>query len=229
MLMDSSALIDIEKSSRTRWYFNRFRYCMSAHLPEAFVLRHRDHGWIDSIVARRMDWGRRLVSQPGSWQWQRLELSLTDIDNLHRVLCWIQENDTAIKVTVCGDHFYVYTNDVDLMQQAALLPGTTSIKATEITLKGQAGAVNVRASDYQQRTYLRCRKITAEQKQRLKDLLSHQSDVRIGPGLAQWLQDANLHVREYHFIDHNMPSLLTLLELSISGLVRKTMPIVTDK
>jgi len=202
---------------------------MNASLTEAFVLRHRDHDWIDSIIPRRREWGRRLVSQPGSWRWDRQELAQQDIENLHAVLHWVQEHDTQIKVCVSGQHICIYCHDISLARRAGLLPGMIRPRITQVNLKGTPGAINLRVSQYQQRTYFRCRTITSDQKQRLKDLLEHQTDIRIGPGLAQWLENPNLHVQEYFFVDHDHANLLTLLELAIGRLVRKTMPIVTDK
>jgi len=229
MKMVSSELIDPQPRSRSQLFFGRYSYCMSADLLEAFVLRYRDHAWIDSVIPRRRDWGRRLISQPGSWRWQRQEIDQQDIDNLHAVLYWIGDHESKVKIRVTGQSIWIYCDDIDLARQAAALPGICSPAITKVVLQGTPDAINLRRSQYRQRTYLRCRMITAEQKQRLKDLLSHQTDIRIGSGLALWLENPNLHVRKYFFVDHDHASLTTLLELAVSRLVRKTMLIVTDK
>jgi hypothetical protein len=229
MSMVSSESIDPKPRSRSQLFFGRYPYCMSADLLEASVLRHRDHAWIDSVIPRRQDWGRRLISQPGSWRWQRPEIDQQGIDNLHAVLRWIEDHEYGVKTTVTGQSIWIYCDDLDLARRAAALPGMCSPVITEVVLQGTPGAINLRRSQYQQRTYLRCRAITAEQKQRLRDLLAHQTDIRIGSGLALWLENPNLHVREYFFVDHDHANLTTLLELAVGRLVRKTMPIVTDK
>lgn len=197
-------------------------------MREAFVLRHRDHAMMDRVLQRRLDWGRKMAQQPGSWLWSRLEMTGDEIQNLHVALDWILQQKDSIKVTVSGDWLHVYTQEQSLAEQVSALPGIKKSSVVRVDLLGDPDAVNLRESLYQSRTYLRWTAVTLAQKQNLRKMLRAQTDIRMSPGLDWWLGDnKNLHLYDHHFIDHNDSGVLTLLALVLGRVVRKTLPIKT--
>lgn len=197
-------------------------------MREAFVLRNRDHAMMDRVLQRRLDWGRKMAQQPGSWLWSRLEMTGDEIQNLHVALDWILQQKDSIKVTVSGDWLHVYTQEQSLAEQVSALQGIKKSSVVRVDLLGDPDAVNLRESLYQSRTYLRWTAVTLAQKQNLRKMLRAQTDIRMSPGLDWWLGDnKNLHLYDHHFIDHNDSGVLTLLALVLGRVVRKTLPIKT--
>jgi len=223
--MGTSSLVKVKQQKRDTLFFDRYEFSATAHIPEAFVLRHRDHSIMDGVLARRRDWGRRVSSQPGSWLWSRVEISDKDIENLHTVLDWILAEE-GVKTTVTGDSIYVYAQDLAQLNRFVVLPGIKFPRIIQAVLKGDPAAVNLRQSEYQYRTYFRWTSLTTAQKQNLRSLLGNQTDIRLSPSLKHWLKDnKNLHLWEHHFLDHSDSGILTMLALSLGRVIKKTVPI----
>jgi hypothetical protein len=209
-------------------FFGQYEFCATVKMPEAFVLRHRDHAIMDRVLGHRRNWGHKMAQQPGSWLWARIDLTDDHIQNLHTTLDWVLSLGSRIKVTVSGDWMHVYTNERPLAEQITVAPGTQYPRIVRVEITGDPRAINLRQSDYQHRTYLRWSAVTLTQKHNLRTMLRSQTDVRLSPGLDLWLySDNNLHLYDHHFIDHNDSGVLTLLALTLGRVIRKTLPIHT--
>lgn len=225
---DTSELADIKVKKRNTLFFNKYEFCATAMMSEAFVLRHRDHASMDDTLSRRREWGRRMARQPGSWLWARLEITDDLIKNLHTALDWVLEQGDSIKVVASQDYLHVYAQDQALLEQIQQLPGVRSFQLSRATVVGSVGAINLRKSRYKNRTYFRYFSLTLEQKRNLKQLLRAQTDIRLGPGLDWWLGDnENLRLYEHHFLDHDDAGIVTMLSLCLGRVIRKTVPIKT--
>ena len=228
ILKDTSELDNITRKKRNTLFFGIYEFCATVQMPEAFVLRHKDHATMDKILQYRRDWGRKMSQQPGSWLWSRLEITDDEIQNLHSVLDWILAQGDRVKIMVSSHWLHVYTNEQKLAEQITASPQVRDPQICQVQLIGDPDAVNLKKSDYTSRTYLRWSAITLAQKQNLRTLLRNQTDIRISPGLDLWLySDHNLHLYDHHFIDHNDSGVLTLLALALGRVVRKTLPIRT--
>lgn len=221
-------MVKINRKKRNTLFFGKYEFCTTVEMPEAFVLRRKDHAIMDRVLQNRRDWGAKMAQQPGSWLWSRIDITDDQIQNLHLVLDWILAQGDNIKITVSGDYLHVYTNNQALAESAAAVPGTKSLRIHQVQLVGDPAAVNLRQTDYKNRTYLRWSAMTLTQKQNLRTMLQNQTDIRLSPGLDQWLQtNHNLHLYDHHFIDHNDSGMLTLLALALGRVIRKTVPIKT--
>jgi hypothetical protein len=85
-------------------------------------------------------------------------------------------------------------------------------------------------SNYKFRTYFRFVKLTTTEKNTLSAfLIGQQSHAKLSPSLKLWIQNPFNRVQDYFFVDYATDSWLTMLNLVRSGLVRKTLHIITDK
>jgi hypothetical protein len=145
---------------------------------------------------------------------------------------WLLADKRERRMTIAGSWFYVYTNDQTLVDDLAALPWLDQDRMlfTQINLVGRPGTVRLQQASYQQRTYFRSLILDQRLRETLRNLLKNQEDIRISPGLSQWMKHPKWsRTFDYHFIDHNGQGILTMLALLSPRLIRRTMPIVADK
>ena len=215
---------------RQRLWFDQYSWSMSFRLTEASALRILDHHKIDQVIEVRRAWDRRVSNQPGSW-WIR-DRSITDEDlaNLHAacdVLMTVQEK---IKLMLSGSQVYVYTNYRDIEQSLKKIPGITGLKIREAVDSQKSTQIYLKTPRHKYRSFFCNSKITPEQFSTLKNFLSSQQDTRLGPALDYWVKThVSYRTQDYFFIDHDDMSLITMLNLIMSGMIRKTLPIIAYK
>jgi len=100
----------------------------------------------------------------------------------------------------------------------------------QVHVQGRPNTVLLKHPRHAWRSYFRQQLITAEQKHNLIKFLTVQANVRLSPSMKWFLTSSHqTRVFDYFFVDHDDSSLLTMLALIMPGLVRRTLPIVTDK
>lgn len=222
---------DVQK--RPQLYYSRYRYCLRAYQSEFFCLRNMDHGRIDHIVGLRRDWGKRMnTRQPGSWYWQAMEITEQDITNLHTMLDWLQADTRDRKLVIAGSWFYVYTNDDSLVQDIAQLPwlDASKMKISRVEVQGSPGTVGLKNPRHAMRSFFRSILLDEQRRANLTRLLAQQQDIRLSPSLTYWMDQTRWsRTYDYHFIDHDDTSIITLLALLEPRLIRRTLPIVAHK
>ena len=225
--------LEVDVQPRASLFYQRWRYCIRGFQPEFFCLRAMDHGRIDRVVSARRDWGRRMSSrQPGSWYWEAMEITEQDVMNLHRMCDFLQADTRERKVVISGSWFYIYTNDVTLISDISHLPwlDQDKMRVTEVHLQGQPGAVTLRRARHQLRSYFRSILFDDQRRHNLTRLLAQQEHIRLSPSLQYWVEQSRWHrTYDYHFIDHDDASIITLLALIEPRLIRRTLPIVEHK
>lgn len=218
---------------RSQLYYGQYRYCLRAYQPEFFCLRNMDHGRIDHIVGLRRDWGRRMnTRQPGSWYWQAMEITEQDVTNLHAMCDWLQADTRDRKLVIAGSWFYVYTNDDSLVQDIAQLPwlDTSKMKVSRVELQGRPNTVGLKRPRHAMRSFFRSILLDDRRRENLTRLLQQQENIRLSPSLLYWISTTRwTRTYDYHFIDHDDHSIVTLLALVEPRLIRRTLPIVQHK
>jgi len=224
--MDTSLSVKISTKKRSTLFFGKYEFCATIRLREAFVLRHRSHAVMDKVLQNRREWGQKMSQQPGSWLWSRMDITEEESQNLHNVLDYIMSLGDSVKIMLHSDWLHLYTNDSSVGDQLIASYGKNSGQLSKAQLTGNPGAINLKRSDYQQRTYFRWSAVTLSQKNNLRTVLRNQTDIRLSPSLDAWLDsDTQLHLNDHYFVDHNDSGVLTLLALALGHIVRKTLPI----
>lgn len=227
---------------RTTPWFGIYDYCARIYLSEAFMLRNLDHDYINRIA--------------GYQDYNRLQRAVDPVVNVHRhelhAMCdFLLQDQRPRKIVVTHDWLYLYFNDPTLAKDLKSLDfiDVEKIEISQYQQFGQANAINLHDPKYAYRTYFRNINPSDEEYLRLRDYLLAQEDISLSPGLRMffeyhdrylentqnnvqnnWTQNWRSHrIQEYHFIDHDSPSLVSMLRLLYPRLIRKTLPITAYK
>lgn len=185
------------------------------------------------IMRARREWGRKIHQrQPGSWYWSQLDITDQDVDNLHSMCDFLLDDDRERKLVIAGSWFYFYTNDFTFVSTVMSLPWLMKdrLHLTEVTLYGQPNTVARQQARHKRRSYFRNMILDDRKRTTLTTLLQQQDQIRLSPSLQQWIDHPRWNrVMDYHFIDHDDDSIITLLALIEPRLIRRTLPIVAHK
>jgi len=217
---------------RTQPWHGRYDHCVRFVIPEAGVLRYLDHRRIDKAIKVRREWGKRMMSNPGSWvlAWHRTQITDQHVADLHAMCDFLITDARDRKIMISGDVVHVYTTDVTLVQDIMALPYVKDARHRQVHIKGMPNTVMLKQPRHAWRSYFRQRLLTEEQKNSVVKFLTAQTDVRLSPSMKWFLtSDHQTRLFDYYFVDHDDPGLLTMLSLIQPGLVRRTLPISADK
>ncbi len=230
-------------SKRATPWFGIYNYCAQIYLPESFMLRELDHDRIDRMAGFRDYTLQKHSTEP----WTRHYRS-----ELHAMCEFLLENKRARKMVVSHDWLYLYFNDPALGHDIAamdfLTPGR--VELLQYQQFGQANSINLQNPKYSYRTYFRNVTPSTEEYTRLRDYLQAQNDISLSPGLQmffryhdQYMQNPQAtnpqnkwhvawrshKIQDYYFIDHDTPSIISMLGMLYPRLVKKTLPITAYK
>lgn len=213
------------KCRRAQPWFGRYSLCGHLQVRWAYALRGLDHAHIDRVIDYRRQWTDIRINHGGSWRSESSAgIGIPQQDDLHS-LCDFLLTETDRKLVVESDRVSVYTNNHNFLERLARFPVGRFLWIAEIELAGEPGAVNLRSSTYQWRTYFRTQQIENQQRHSLRSYLDSQPDIRIGPSLRYALDNEYQKLHDFHFIDHNDHAVITMMSLIRPGLIRKTLPI----
>lgn len=222
---------------RTSLWFGQYDWCIRFFMPESFVLRKLDHDYIDHVIQRRRDWAMKIsgrTSQPGSWMhaWTKVDITDQQVADLHRLCDFLLADQRPRKMTITGDWIYLYTTDASLISDIRALDylDDTRMAVHRAQQVGTPGTVRLRHARNSYRSYFRHIVLSEQQKTSLRQFLEAQENLRLSPALDEALSLAHTkRVFDYYFVDHNDSGVITMLNLIVPGIVRRTIPIVADK
>lgn len=240
MNTDTSSLTSLKFSpvKKDRLYFDKFNYSMGFHLDEVSCLRNLDHDYIDEMIHRRIEWrevARKRWKTAGNKAATILgraykEITPETVDNLHAVAEVILATPNEFKLVVSVNQAYVYTNDLQLIEQLDRMPILHYKTFCQAEIVRPKNTIALKKPRHQYRSYFKLLKLTAQQKDQMEAfLMNHQQDVRISPAFLQWLAFPYARLQDYFFVDHHTESWLTMLNLVVPGCIRKTMHIIAAK
>lgn len=197
-----------------------------------------DHAHIDDMIERRKQWreiaqqrwvsGRRNHGIIMSRRWK--DITEKTVQDLHTLAEALLNTSVDFKLVVSMNQGYVYSNDLDLLEQLNNMPELTYKTYTQAQIVRPKNTIQLRNPRHQFRTYLIMCKLTADQRYRLEEFLITQSaHVRLSPALTRWIDQPFNRTQDYFFVDHDAESWCTLLSLVQPGIIRKTMHIITAK
>jgi len=219
-------------------FYDQFEYCIGFYLEEASCLRILNHAHVDEFIERRKQW-REIAQQRWvngvqkhgiimSRRWK--EITEKTVADLHALTEQLLLTKSEFKLVVSVDQGYIYSNDVSFLEQLSCMPELNHKTFTQATVTRPKNTIQLKNPQHQFRTYLKLSKLTVQQKDQLENFLSNQqSQVRLSPGLKQWVNQPFNRLQDYFFIDHDSQTWLTMLGLVVPGIVRKTMHIIVAK
>jgi hypothetical protein len=243
--MDTSYLTNLtlpfKPVAKDRLFYDQFEYCIGFQLAEISALRELDHAVIDDIIERRKQW--REIAQQRWVKGQRphgavgtiMSRSWRDITaqtqaDLHTLADVLLTTSAEYKLVVSINQGYVYTNQLALIDQLAVMPELSKKTYTHARIIRPKNTIQLKNPRHEYRTYFRAIKLSAQEKRILIDFLQNQqSHARMSPGLKNWVDDPFTRTQDYFFMDHNGSSWLSMLSLVRPGIIRKTLQIVAAK
>ena len=210
-----------------RLFYDHYEYSIGLNLEECWALRHSlDHNSIEIILEDRHQW--RLTMRD---RWNHTTRPFLAITEEHRAdvkkfasLLSIYPNE--FKLIVQSNTARVYTNNLKLIWDIQQAEFGTKKQRTQAVVDRPKGTIAVRNPKHRYRGYFRSIVLDLEAKATLAKFLDNQSDIRIGPGLQDYLTGKWHRTMDHYFVDYNDSRWLTMLSLVQPGLIRKTMEII---
>lgn len=213
------------------WY-GKYRYSLRLNLIEATCLRSYDSKQISATLAARRRWGRRMMDcpglfspAPGSWRWQKLEITADDEANIYAMRDVLVDLPQPYHKTIFGDWMYIYTNDpavLDLIQSLGFLD-PAKMERGEIEQHGTPGRIQLKNPKYQYRTYLKEVRLESGLEIRLRNWLVAQQDIKLSPSLRRWCEWDTRYLSGYYFFDHDSMGSTIMLSMLAPQVIRKTL------
>lgn len=228
---------DFRSIKKDRLFFDSFEYSLGFYLDEASCLRVLDHAHIDDMIERRKQW-REIAAQrwaksknPGmilGRDWK--EITETTVSNLHDLAELLLTAPKPFKLVVSVNQGHVYTNDLVLLNRLDRLPQLRYKTYGRAVIDRPKNTVQLRKPKHRLRSYFKSVSLTGQQKDHLAIFLENQqAQVRMSPALLEWTAMPFTRVQDYFFVDHDSETWLTMLNLIVPGVTRKTMHIIPAK
>ncbi len=227
----NTALTSTLINRATPWH-GQWHFCGRFYLAECDALRRLDHDWIDRVIEIRRRWGQRpMHNYGGSWRnrWEPVRITDEDVMALHSMCDFLLADITPRKIMISNNHLYVYANDTSIYQRIQDHGLSQFIELCQVQLTGTPNTVHLQRSDHAMRSYFRAKKLEPATATSVRKWLTAQESVRLSPSLRYWCEIEGRWLYTYYFLDHDSGSTIDMLNLIAPGIIRCTMPIITDK
>lgn len=222
--------------AKDRLFYNQWEFCMSFRLEEISAAKKLDHDYIDDVIQHRRDWRelsrqRRLQARKAGLRmppyFNRIDQDITEVtvNNLHIFAQTLVDSAVRFKLVTSVHRGWLYTNDPQIFNSIKKLAGVTNTRYTQAQVVRASDTILLKNPKYPLRSYFRSIKLTAQDRDLLKQFLhNQQTNTGLSPSLTQWLIDPFYRLQDYYFVDHD-ELWLTMLALVRPGLIRKTVTI----
>ena len=224
---------------KDRLFYDKWEYSIKFTLEEVTAMHSLDHLRIDEILNRRKAW-RQQAAKRASWNSpQSSMLSRMGLDpdwptitegtyhRLHSFLDILLLCNFKFKLVTSMSTGWIYSNDIKLIEDLSNNSIITEKSYSQAVVNRPKNTIKLKNARHIYRSYFKEKKLSAEEKNNIKNWLFGQTNVRIGPSLRQCLETDTKYFREYFFIDHDTESCVTMLCLIQPGLLRKTVQIIS--
>lgn len=212
-----------ETDSRDRLYFDQFEYSMRFRLLHSGRMRDlAEHAIVNSCAhARHLSQIMRGPRQSINDQQEQDLLAMAEI---------FRSFDQPYKRIVYSDWQYVYTNDLHMFDAIAGSSGLAHISYHRAVVDQPRNTVVLKHSDYQYRSYFREAWYTQDQIQTLQQfLLSRPQQFRMTDYWRSRWKHRHIYITRSNFVDHHDAQDVLLLQMTVPGCIRKTLPIVQSQ
>lgn len=216
-------LIEIEPVSRSSLYHGQYLYSVHFCMNEAQRLSYVKK-FTDPHALSRF---RRKLTRWVSWS-QSFGRSGLPVDVQQDLLDMVELLTHApepFRIMTCQKWFYIYTNNLAWARSLVGTGGCSMLRILQARVDlPQDRLVLRRSKGYQYRTWFRdiYRKKGATDIQTLVTWVRSQPDVHVSQSFGN---DTYLPIRRHHYIDHNDPKLVLMMELVRPRSTRKTQEI----
>ena len=246
-------MIKTTKSHSDKLYYGKYKYALSLKLGGIFFLHLKSHEIIDTKSKNSTKF-QKSNSPISEIEQSVIEaFTIENYDSLHRVLDVIQQfHDERIVIKGWSDADF-YFNDLSLIENIKNIDNVEIYNFRERIVDRPPNTIKLKKSSYKFRSYFSNKtRIYSDSEKNIKEfLLAQPTEVlKPSPTMNRWLHldsPENLFKRRYPlirgiryypqplsinermFIDYNDTSILSVLNLMQSGIIRKTLDIIVDK
>lgn len=212
-------------------FYGQWQYCMRASLPEVSSLRNSnfDVTYINEILDQRQRWRSNMQGRWFRGGESGFKHDITDQmrSDLHDFANFLIAVEQPYKMVISMSNMWIYTNDPNLLKKINSLPYLRFKSFSQAVIDRPVDTVLLRNPRHHYRCYLRGIKLTPTEKQHIKNFLKNYDNVRVSPGLFDFLEnDKYKRTMDYYFVDHSDTGWEVLLGLIKPGIIRKTMQIM---
>ena len=149
---------------------------------------------------------------------------VADLERLHGELDTIRDHS---KIVISYNILYIYSNDVAGLQRLANLPYVHFNSSVRAVINKPRDVVLKADSPFKLRSYFKDRRLEESDLETLSKFFnSRQESYGLTPYFRSRLNSRSwLWVQRHNFIDHNDMKDITMLNLVVPGIIRKTLPI----
>jgi len=224
--------LKINSHSRNKLYHGQYRYCLQFYFPELGAIRSKTHSGVDHALDGRA-WARQ-INFGGSWRYGSAIPEITEElrSDCHLLCAFFINLKNDHKLTIFSDTGYFYTNELQDITDLLNVPQVMLEQLREAVIDIPENSIVIKSAKHSLRTYFKSQHLTSnEQKENLKNLLLHQKEVRLSPGLVEWFTryEFSKYIADNYFIDHNDTGILTMISLVCPLKIKSTLNIIRDK
>ena len=219
-------MLNLHKIQRNSLFYNQYCYSIRFTLPELGVIRGLKYEKIDKIVTDRNFWRTEHLLR---YNYRQRPINDQDTENLKTVCGYLISVQDQIKLAISYDYGYVYTNNIDIIQKIHDLECIKNPYIQQVQVTGSPNTVALKNPTWSHRTYFRSKTLTDQQRATLVDYLSVRENIRLSPGLRQWLGAQHVWAKwlqDYYFFDHNNDGEVLFLNMVIPRITGRTLDIV---
>lgn len=235
--MDTSFLTnsnrEFKQIVKDRLFYDQYEYSVKFHLDEVSCLKELNHQYIDTIIERRRQWREISLQRWNAAQGSKhivtrraKEITDENVQNLHELTDVLLRSRTDFKLVTSVSQAWIYTNDLKLLEAVDRLPFIVMPGYTQAQIDRPKNTIKLKSPNHRYRSYLKSVKLSEEEKQQIINFLINQTDVRVSPALAHWMEDRWHRTQDYFFVDYNSESWLVMLALIKPGMIRKTSELI---
>lgn len=222
--------LEFKSVASDRLFFDRWHYCIKIYLSEISAIRGLpDVETVDQNLVDREHWRQQVRLR---WPGTKIihgndSITTEERENIKNFTKFLKSETRDFKIVISMSFAWIYTNDIGLIQDISNLPYIVTYRLSRAEVVKPRGVIALKNSPHTHRSYFRSMKLDAEQREKLRNFLSSQRDIRMSSALTEWLESPWFRTQDYFFVDHVNETWTLMMSLVCPRIIRKTLPIVT--
>jgi len=213
-----------------RLFYGEYRYCASAGLDYAKLLRGFDRDALDYKLRAYQSLDKTFgFFAPYNFRQHSRRINNTTYENLHRFLTLLESINNDFKVVLGWHQVYVYTNDRSTVKDVLQIEGIYSPNVTEACITHPPKTIVKKSSKYRYRCYFKNTTLTSDEQKRIRKFFLDYTDcVAVSKTFGTWLENDYKYCRDYFFFDFNEPGIELFFEMILPGFIKERVEIITQ-
>lgn len=215
-------MINFQSVSKDRLFYDQYEYGVCINVEEASCLRAKTRSELLRIVEYRNNARRQYYSSAS-----KIVIEGEVLENLIIAFDFLDQHRDCVKLLVSYNVMYVYSNDPVLLEKITQQHWAKFRSAVQACVNLPRDVVLLTNPQYQYRSYFKDKVLNETQASMLLNFLESRSDIysitrSFRANLNRWRRP---YIPRHLFVDHNDLKDITMLNLVVPGLIRKTLTV----